>query len=187
MMANRYSISSINNIGQQKIFFDANILIYLFWVSGSSRWENQYATLYTNLNKRNKKFVVDFIVISEFVNRAIKLEYNSYLSSNNLILSELKYKEYRNSEAGQDALKDIYMVVQDEILKNFEIIEKSYSKNDLILMCNVDNLDFSDKAIIKICNENQFILLTNDLDFKNENIDILSCHNTFKQDKISKS
>jgi len=43
-------------------------------------------------------------------------------------------------------------------------------------MCIINNLDFSDKAIVKICDKNQFVLLTNDLDFKNENIDILSCH-----------
>ena len=44
------------------------------------------------------------------------------------------------------------------------------------MMCCVDELDFSDKAIIRICEDNQFILLTNDTDFKNSNIDIISCH-----------
>ena len=49
-------------------------------------------------------------------------------------------------------------------------------KDDLMIMCKVDELDFSDKAIIKICEDNQFILLTNDTDFKNSYIDIVSCH-----------
>lgn len=175
---NRYTPSSVSSIRDKKIFFDANILIYLFGYGTPTiaNWENQYARLYSNLNKQNSKFIIDFIVISEFVNRAIKIEYKNYLASNNITEKDCKYKVYRNSKDGKDALNDIYLSVTDDILTQFEVVEKSYSKDDLISMCSVDSLDFSDKAIAKICEDNQFILLTNDTDFKNVNIDILSCH-----------
>lgn len=177
-MNNKYNSSNIQSIINKKIFLDANILIYLFGFGTptSANWENQYANLYTKLNNQDNIFVVDYIVISEFVNRAIKIEYDNYLISNNLDKNSLSYKNYRNSLDGQEALKDIYIIVNDEILDEFEVIEKSYSKDDLKMMCSVDELDFSDKAIIKICGDNQFILLTNDTDFKNSNIDIISCH-----------
>jgi predicted nucleic acid-binding protein len=177
-MSNKYNSSNIQSITNKKIFLDANILIYLFGfgIPTSANWENQYATLYSKLNKQNNIFVVDYIVISEFVNRAIRIEYDNYLISNNLNRSTFKYKDYRNSLDGQEALNDIYITLNDEILGAFEVIEKSYSKDDLKVMCKVDELDFSDKAIIKICEDNQFILLTNDTDFKNSHIDIVSCH-----------
>ena len=177
-MSNKYNSSNIQSITNKKIFLDANILIYLFGFGTptSANWENQYATLYSKLNKQNNIFVVDYIVISEFVNRAIRIEYDNYLISNNLDKNSLSYKNYRNSLDGQEALKDIYIIVNDEILNEFEVIEKSYSKDDLKVMCKVDELDFSDKAIIKICEDNQFILLTNDTDFKNSHINIVSCH-----------
>ncbi len=177
-MNKKYNSSNIQSITNKKIFLDANILIYLFGfgTSTSANWENQYANLYTKLNNQNNTFVVDYIVISEFVNRAIKIEYDNYLNSNNLDKNSLSYKNYRNSLDGQEALRDIYIIVNDEILDEFEVIEKSYSKDDLKMMCCVDELDFSDKAIIKICEDNQFILLTNDTDFKNSDIDIISCH-----------
>ena len=177
-MSNRYNLSNIQSITNKKIFLDANILIYLFGFGTptSANWENQYATLYSKLNKQNNIFVVDYIVISEFVNRAIRIEYDNYLISNNLNRSTFKYKDYRNSLDGQEALNDIYITLNDNILNEFEVIEKSYSKDDLMVMCKVDELDFSDKAIIKICEDNQFILLTNDTDFKNSHIDIVSCH-----------
>ena len=177
-MSNKYNSSNIQSITNKKIFLDANILIYLFGFGTptSSNWESQYANLYTKLHNQNNTFVVDYIVISEFVNRAIKIEYDNYLNSNNLDKNSLSYKNYRNSLDGQEALKDIYIIVNDEILNEFEVIEKSYSKDDLKVMCKVDELDFSDKAIIKICEDNQFILLTNDTDFKNSYIDIVSCH-----------
>lgn len=175
-MANRYSPSDIHNIKDRKIFFDANVLIYLFWASSSSSWENKYASLYTRLNAQKNKFVLDYIVLSEFVNRAIRIEYDNYLEANNLTKRDLKYKEYRSSQDGQDTLSDIYLTVIDDILEEFEVAEKGYSQNDLTMMCVVDNLDFSDKAIEQICNENQFVLLTNDTDFSNSRIEILSCH-----------
>lgn len=177
-MSNKYKSSNINTISNKKIFLDANILIYLFGFGTptSANWESQYAKLYTKLNNQNNIFVVDYIVISEFVNRAIKIEYDNYLISNSLDKNSLLYKDYRNSLDGQEALKDIYITLNDEILNEFEVIEKSYSKDDLRIMCSVDELDFSDKAIIKICEDNQFILLTNDTDFKNSSIDIISCH-----------
>ncbi|WP_345978252.1 PIN domain-containing protein [Sulfurimonas sp. HSL3-7] len=176
MMANRYNPSNIRNISDKKIFFDANVLIYLFWASTSSSWEEKYARLYSKLNAQDSKFVLDFIVISEFINRAIKIEYKNYLESYTLIEEEWPYKKYRNSEDGQKALEDIYLTVTEDIFREFEVVEKSYSIHDLTLMCTVDTLDFSDKAIVKICDENQFVLLTNDTDFKDIDIDILSCH-----------
>lgn len=177
-MMNRYNPSSISSINNKKIFFDANILIYLFGYGTptNANWEDQYARLYSNLNKQKNNFVVDFIVISEFVNRAIRYEYKNHLISNSLNEIDLGYKNYRNSSDGQNALQDIYLTVTDDILNEFEVIEKSYSKSDLTFMCAADNLDFSDKAIVKICEDNQFVLLTNDTDFKSANIDILSCH-----------
>jgi predicted nucleic acid-binding protein len=177
-MSNRYNLSNIHNIIDKKIFLDANILIYLFGFGTPTfaNWENQYATLYSKLNEQNNTFVVDYIVISEFVNRAIRIEYDNYLISNNLDRNTFKYKHYRNSLDGKEALEDIYITLEKDILSDYEVIEKSYSKDDLMLMCKVDKLDFSDKAIIRICEDNQFILLTNDTDFKNSDIDIISCH-----------
>ncbi len=182
-MSNKYKSSNIHTITNKKIFLDANILIYLFGFGTPTfaNWESKYANLYTQLSKQNNIFVVDYIVVSEFVNRAIRIEYDNYLITNSLDKNTLSYKDYRNSSDGKEALKDIYITLNDEILNEFEVIEKSYSKDDLKIMCTVNELDFSDKAIIKICEDNQFILLTNDTDFKNSNIDIISCHSKMFQ------
>lgn len=182
-MSNKYKSSNIHTITNKKIFLDANILIYLFGFGTPTfaNWESKYANLYTQLSKQNNIFVVDYIVVSEFVNRAIRIEYDNYLITNSLDKNNLSYKDYRNSSDGKEALKDIYITLNDEILNEFEVIEKSYSKDDLKIMCTVNELDFSDKAIIKICEDNQFILLTNDTDFKNSNIDIISCHSKMFQ------
>lgn len=179
MMNNRYSQSNISNINDKKVFFDANILIYLFWATGSS-WEQTYANLYSRLNRQNNSYVIDFLVISEFINRAIKMEYQNYLNENGLTSQEYKYKAYRDSQDGKEALNDIYTIVSSEILEAFEVVEKVYSKEDISSMFIVDGLDFTDKAIEQICSENDFVLLTNDKDFKDSTIDILSCNRNLR-------
>jgi len=174
-MSNRYNLSNISSITNKKVFFDANILIYLFWATGSS-WERAYANLYSKLNNQNNTYVIDFLVISEFINRAIKIEYQNYLNNNDLTSQEYKYKEYRDSEEGQEVLGDIYTIISLDILEDFEVVEKSYSKDAINAMLLVDSLDFTDKAIEKICDENNCVLLTNDKDFKDSTIEILSCN-----------
>lgn len=177
-MANRYNPSSIAPIKNKTIFLDTNVLIYLFGngTPTNANWEDQYARLYTSLNNQDNRFVVDFVVIAEFVNRAIRFEYDNYLLEKHLTKNELSYKKYRDLPEGQEALKDIYLIVKNDVLATFEVVERSFSKSDLLMMCHVDSLDFLDKAIVEICEENDLILLTNDKDYKHSQIDILSCN-----------
>ena len=177
-MNNRYDGAVTSSLTNKKNFFDANILIYLYW-STSSEWENKYAKIYDDLNVPENDFIVDFLVISEFFNRAQRLDYDIYLDENGFNSREISYKDYRNSTYGQETLSDIYELIK-EILENFTVIEQSYSNIDIESMIIVDNLDFTDKAIVKICEVNNYILLTNDGDFKDSNIDIISCNSYLK-------
>jgi predicted nucleic acid-binding protein len=169
----RFRINDISQFKQRSIFFDANILLYLFW-STNLDWEKTYSSVYNSLIKNNCSMYVDFIVISEVVNRAIRIEYWKHLNINNLNGNRFKYKSYRNSDDGEKAISDVYNLIQEKILCDFQIIGKNFAKKDIIKFLNLNQLDFSDKAIELICRENNFVLLTNDSDFKNSDIDILS-------------
>jgi len=171
-----YSISDISTLSDRQIFFDANILIYLFWPTGSQEWESKYSSIFGKLLKQNNKMVVDFIVISEVVNRAIRSEYQNFLDSNSLTIRDLPYKKYRDSNDGQEALKDIYLILQKNVIDKFDIADKSFDKKEIEKLLHIDNLDFSDKAIVEICKEQGFVLLTNDKDFAKSDLEILSSH-----------
>jgi len=169
----KYNLDNINSIGSTKILFDANILIYLFW-STNLTWEKKYSVLYQRLIIQNNKFVLNFVIISEFINRILKIEYANYLKEHNITEKEHSYKSFRDSEIGQELQSDIYIVVQNKLLKKFEIIDKEMTKSEIENILIVDILDFSDKFISKLCEEHKLILLTNDGDFKNSGVDILS-------------
>ena len=172
-MANRYSLNQIAAISNRKVFFDANVLIYLFWPSGQYNWETNYSNAFASLLRQNNELYVDFLVISEIINRAHRIEYEKHLH-NNIIRQHYSYKKYRDSENGKNALSDIYIVVKDYILSTFSVIGKSFEKNDIRDFLIVEPLDFVDKAILKICMENDYVLCTNDRDYRNANIDLLS-------------
>lgn len=173
MVGKRYSLEKISHLKDRGIFFDANILMYLFW-SSNPNLEETYATFYTKLIQQKNKFYVDVLVISEIVNSALRIEHKKYNALNKNPIKE--FKQYRNSKSGKDSLTDIYTIIEPRIIKKFEIVGKLFNKSELSDLLVVDNLDFNDKAIAKICQDNQLVLLTNDSDFANTNIEILTAH-----------
>lgn len=166
-MATNYKLQDYAHLSGKDIFVDANVLIYLFWATGQHSFESNYARVFRNLLRQGNKLYVDFLVISEVVNRVLRIEHQK-LNSNQ------KFKEFRNSQEGKDVISDIYLIVQNEILSSFKIIGKSFDKIDIEGFLIVDQLDFVDKATVSVCTENNLVLLTNDRDFKNSGLDILT-------------
>ncbi|HPS87701.1 MAG TPA: twitching motility protein PilT [Spirochaetota bacterium] len=179
-MAKRYSGSDIHNLSQRSVFFDANVLLYIFWPTGSS-WERQYSSIFRHLLQQKTRMVVDFLVISEVVNRAVKTEYNKHLQENNITGNELRYKEFRDKTEGREALRDIFHVIDKNILRSFDVAGKAFSKSDITGFLNVDTLDFVDKGIEAICRENDYVLLTNDKDYINSDLEIISSNPVFSR------
>ncbi len=173
-MATRYSLKDIAAIRDRKIFFDANVLIYLFWPSGSYGWEYAYSSAFGSLLRQHNELIVDFLVVSEIINRAHRLEYEKHLYASGRHKNDLTYKSYRDSAEGQAALADIYLVVEANILDRFTVVGKAFLKAEIQSFLTVESMDFVDKGILSTCKENSCVLLTNDKDYKSADIDILT-------------
>ncbi len=170
-MAAKYSTKTdIELLHDKEIFFDANVLIYIFWPTASHNWEQYYASAFAKLLKQKNTLVVDFISISEFINRAMRIEHDKFINEKHY----LSYKTYRNSDAGQQVLTDIFTIIRENIFMRFEVVAHRFFKPDILKLLEVDNLDFADKSIVEICIINQYVLLTNDADFINSDLEILT-------------
>ena len=90
--------------------------------------------------------------------------------------STISFKDFRDSDEGKEALSDLYTIIDQTILPNFNITEKSYSKDEVRTFLKVDSLDFMDKGTVSICSKNSYVLLTNDKDFKDSGVDILTAN-----------
>jgi predicted nucleic acid-binding protein len=175
-MAKVYSLTKVDQLKDRKIFFDANVIIYNFWPT-NSRYESSYSSAFGALLKQKNELFVNYIVISEVVNRAARIEYDSHLERTGVAKKDLNFKKYRNCNEGKEAFNDIYSTVKNQILPWFKVHGRAFEKADILSYLNVDSLDFSDKAILTVCKENDFVLLTNDSDFKGCSVDILTSHN----------
>ncbi len=177
-MSNRYTTDNIGEIGYRDIFFDANILIYLFWPTGRGQrvLEDRYATIYGEILRRELSLYVNYIVLSEVVNRTLRISWEEYLDVELLKKDKLTFKNYRNSEDGKEAQEEIATIIKEIVFNNFEVVEDSFTKEDIEGFLEVDTLDFSDKAILSTCVDNDFVLLTHDRDYSNSKIDILTCN-----------
>lgn len=168
-MPRRYNVTEIHRLNRRRIFFDTNILIYLFWPT-QSYWEAKYSAIFQRLLSQENDLVVDFYVISELINRVLRIEYAKNIPEN----SPVKFKSFRENPDGQSAIDDIYQIVKNKIITRFCIFGKSFNKSEIEGFLKNDGLDFNDKALAAICKENNFVLLTNDKDFSAVDLDILT-------------
>lgn len=100
-MENCYYKNQILQLKERAVFFDANILIHLFVPTGQEYFERTYSSIFGSLIKQINKLIIDFIVLSKFVNRVIRIDYKNYLLLNKLDESNLSYKKYRDSMDGK--------------------------------------------------------------------------------------
>lgn len=125
-MRMRYSASSIPSLKDRTFFFDANSLIYIFWpTSPDSRAATDYGSILATLIKNNAILAVNEIVISEIINRILRIEFNKTK------LPKDKFKEYRDSTEGQSVQQDIYEIIKNRILNRFQIVNELLSKDDV--------------------------------------------------------
>lgn len=175
---------NINTISNRPLLFDTNILLYLFGtnvVSSNQQWAvKAYSNFYSTCLKNKHPLFIDISVLSEFINRCLRMEYDVYKKANSTTLS---FKDFRNSAEGVQASQDIDKIIKNQILKTFDIIGKLFSKNDIIAM-KLINTDFNDALLVDVCQAHNCILVTNDADFTHSSIDIISANNkllTYKQ------
>ena len=170
-MPQRYALKDIPRIVNKTVFFDANVIIYLFWpIYDKSNNAARYASFLNALLQQKNTCAVSLTILSEVINRIIRLEQSS------LKLQAKKFKDFRNSPEGIKVQEDIFSIVRDTVLKTFSLTDQSFSRNDIIKYLQTDTLDFNDKIIADICRKNNMILLTHDADFMNTDIDILSAN-----------
>lgn len=174
-MKMRYTASNIPSLRNRTVFFDANLLIYIYWPTSPDAEEvTDYGSIMASLIKNNITLVINEIVLSEVINRVLRFEF--YKSD----FPKEQFKEFRDSEEGQLVQKDIYEIIRNKILSRFQVTSESFSKEELNSILTVTKLDYNDKLIELCCKKNNMILLTHDSDFFSSDLDILSANKKIK-------
>ncbi len=158
---------------QDKLFLDANIWLYLDGPHKSkSYWRITYSKVFNQILKAKSQIYIDVLVVSEYINSYARVKWG-------IIAPQIRnFKDFRNSSDFKPVAKDIAADVR-RVLKYCTRIESGFELLDIGNLLNdyaTGDYDFNDQVITEICKNNGFTLITNDSDFKTQEIPILTAN-----------
>lgn len=167
-------ISRYHFTAQHKLFLDTNIWMFLY---GPKKPRNRSVRIYSNVYNRilnaGSQIYIDVLVVSEFINRCARQECE--LAG----YTPKQFKVFRNSSDFKSVAQGIAAAVK-KITNRCLRTESTFSTLKIDGLLNdyaKGNSDFNDQVITEICKCNGLTLITDDGDFKTQEIPILTANN----------
>lgn len=158
-----------------EILVDANIWIYLCTPAGiPGSWPVQtYSKILSRILKAGSQLFLDVLVLSEFINRYARIEMKR------LQPAQTDFKVFRNSPDYASVAKSIEAEVK-QLLMVCQPVDHTFSEwdlNRLLTEFGANTVDWNDQLITENCKKHGFSLLTNDSDFTEGGISVLTANN----------
>lgn len=154
---------------EDKLFFDANILLAVFPPPSNSQGENQkkYSKLLKKVKKAAADCYIDSTIISECLNRFVRVSI-AQLHPNDAGLGFKEFREQRNQEYKAIASSAEANMREILSLPNIHVIDCCMSCFDYDVMLTdfgVGHSDWNDLVIVEVCKKGCYDFVTNDGDF----------------------
>jgi predicted nucleic acid-binding protein len=164
----------------EPILIDANVWLYLQPPAAqpATSWAATYSKVFANLLHARAQPVVDALVLSEYLNRYIRLEYDASWK-----VAYPKFKDFRKSPDGALILQSAVAEI-GQILKAASAHDTRLSGIDIptvLGQVQIGTMDFNDGLLIENCRLNGWKLLTNDGDMRTGGIDVLTKNKSLLQ------
>ena len=168
-----FDLSAYSFSSEEQILVDTNIWLYLFPASGNppQKFAQQYSTAFANLVSAQAQPVLDPMVLSEYLNRYIRIEWEG-----NYRNTYPKFKNFRNS-LDFSAVVSTAATFAKKIISFCQVHSIPASELDLSMALtnfSSGNVDFNDAILVDICKKRNLKLMTNDGDFQNGGIEVLT-------------
>lgn len=158
---------------RDRLFLDANIWLYLFAPRQPRNYWNQiYSRVFDRILDANSQIYIDVLVVSEFINAYARIKQKVVAPHIN------NFKVFRGSLYFKRVAEDIAADVE-LVMSYCSMIESGFttlSMNDLLADYISGDFDFNDQVITELCKNNGFTLITNDGDFRTQEIPILTAN-----------
>jgi predicted nucleic acid-binding protein len=178
-MGLRINVNNIQNLINKNIFLDTNIWIYLFCPLGHSKEfiVRKYSRAFNRLIHSDNKLYIDVMILSEFINRYLRLAFHVYMENNNIESGFDFKKDYKQTDDFKENIQLIVSTIKNKILPKVSVANFNYGNKNIEEL--IDNLkdkmtDFNDLHFEKLCKTKGFILLTDDGDYSDSSLDIIS-------------
>jgi hypothetical protein len=164
----------------EPILIDANVWLYLQPppAQPTSGWATSYSNAFSRLLQAKAQPVVDVLILSEYLNRYIRIEYDASWRA-----QYPKFKDFRQSPDAANILQAAVAEI-GQILKTSKACDTPLASINLpAVLGAVQNgtADFNDGLLIENCRLNGWKLLTNDSDMIMGGIELLTANRKLLQ------
>ncbi len=170
-------MAKIYKIGQYKVksddifFFDCNVWVFLFAsIAGSNKRKQEvYSKLLKEINTAKATIFTSSLVISEFVNVCLRLEFNLWKDQHGNISNLNFKKDFRPTSEFQDA----YAATKEQVSNILSLSERwpdDFNSIDISKILNSPTTDFNDAYYMHLCTRkpmNKAKIVTDDHDIIN--------------------
>lgn len=159
-----------------RLLLDANVWLSLFGPQSlANRNAAKYALAFRSILLARCRVHVDSLIMSEFVNRYARAEHRLILKAGNVADD---FKRFRGTPDFLPIAHRIAAAARD-ILRHCTRIESGFSQCDvasLLREYEQGNRDFNDQIVAELCKREGLALITDDADFKGQDIAILTAN-----------
>ena len=157
----------------EPILIDANVWLYLEPPAAQPTppWAAAYSAAFSRILLAKAQPVVDALVLSEYINRYIRLEYEAAWKS-----AYPRFKDFRQSPDGalilQSAVAETGLILKAASARDTQLAGIDMPK--IFVQIQTGAIDFNDGLLIENCRLNGWKLLTHDADMTTGGIDVLT-------------
>lgn len=172
-MSEIYNLSEYKFSRDEGVFFDTNVWINLhFPHPNSKKRASSYSRAFQKILSARSRIFIDVIVLSEFVNVFIKMEQREFTGST------YDYKSFRRSSDFVQVANALGIYLS-KIFHHATKIGTEFVEIDgsiLITGLQTQSCDFNDLIIAETCKRSNLKLITDDRDFADLDVSIITAN-----------
>jgi predicted nucleic acid-binding protein len=161
-------------------FFDTNVWIYIFCpiANSNKKAQQRYSGFYQQLLRGKHAIFVNSLVISEFANAYLRIDFNLWKKEERLPQADYK-KDFVKSERFNNTVLDVKSALNN-ILKRADKMTDNFNAIDFQkIYSEFGKCDFNDAYYIELARMNSWKIVTHDADFfldNSSNIEIITAN-----------
>lgn len=176
MTNNIFQAKNFDVKSNQSFFFDNNIWMFLYCpiANFNEAKQQSISNLFEKILSRNSVIIINSLIISEFCNAYLRLDFNLWKEEIQNPTANFK-NDYFSTKRAVDTRKVIANTVNNRMLKISERHPDSFNAiNFDTIFKTYELIDYNDAIIYNQCKNNKWILVSDDADFsKFEDITII--------------
>ena len=148
-------------------FFDTNIWFFIYGPMAGTQSIKQkaYSSLLSEILSRSATIFISSLVVSEFINRVLRLNFETWKKANGFVDIDFK-KVFRGTAEYNSALVDAKDSISEILKIAVHCPDDFNSVNIDALVGRIDNsIDFNDVYYIHLCEKMSAKLVSDDSDF----------------------